>query len=183
VNLKSLINQIKTELKVTPKQKVEQLKRPSGHEYGFRHGNGPFILVRDDSVIEANGGNETYVTVDGPGQNITLKSSAITLEGRAIQFLTPPGGIYFGYQRLNPFWLTVNPLDVISPLVKAPLIQNAPGSLAGAVFLTGTPAPGQVPVPLANFIRPEPLFGFNEQLLILSRNLGETLKSLVELGG
>jgi hypothetical protein len=201
LNLKNLIRQIKTELKVTPKQKVEQLKRPSGHEYGFRHGNGPFFLVRDDSVIEANAGNETYVTVDGPGQNVTVKSSAITLEGRTIQFLAPPGEIYFGYQRLNPFWLTPNPLDVISPFAKAPLVQRFPGSLgqtrieglnvpglgplpiATATFLTGTPAPGQTLVPLDNFIRPEPLFGLNEQLLILHRNLGEMITSLAELGG
>jgi hypothetical protein len=181
--IKEIFKQVRAELRRSPKEKAKELKRPSGYEYGLRHNDtGNFILLRDDGVVETNAGNGTAVTVDGLGQVITATAAGIALEAQAVQVLTPPGKFYLGYQPLHPFWYTTNPLDFISPFLKAPIIQNVPTALDTCWVMTGpTPAVPNA-VPMSTFFRAQPLLGLNEQLLILSRNLGETIKNLRALG-
>ncbi len=196
MTIQQLISGIRDQINKTPQQMAQELSQASGFELGFRHSNGAFTLVRDDQVIELNAGNGAIVTVDGPGQTVQLTATGITFDGGTIQFKVPPGNVFFGYQPLNSYWMVTNPLDVISPLQKAPLVckpTNLPDVILstqifvsrGATLPVETPAgPGTVTglVPLSTFLEAQPLFGLNQQLLTLSRNLGEVIKNLSSMG-
>lgn len=193
ISIKDLLKNIRIQIKKTPQKRSEELIDPSGHEYGLRHGNGAFILCRDDKVVELNAGGGTSVVVDGPGQSVGIKSSGITLDGQAVQFKVPVDKFYIGYQALNPYWLTTNPVDVISPFIKAPLHARLPVIANGInpldnIFVSITPtlpvvgvATGPM-VPMSTLFDAQPLFGLNQQLLLLSRNLGEVIKNLTSIG-
>ncbi|HYT45894.1 MAG TPA: hypothetical protein VEP90_26440 [Methylomirabilota bacterium] len=200
-SVKDLIASIKVQINKTPQQLAQELIHPSGFEYGFRHDNGAFSLIRDDKVIEHNAGNGTSLVVDGPGQTVGVKATGITLDSNTVQFKVPKGGLFFGYQPLNPFWLTDNPIDFISPFIKAPLyskvpvspIPGGPGPL-DLIFVSPTPTlvvlssplggPGVATglIPLSTYLSAQPLFGINQQLLTMARNIGEVIRNLTSIG-
>jgi hypothetical protein len=203
-SLKDLLKNIRIQVKKSPQKIAQELNDPTGNEYGFRHSNGAFMLCRDDKVVELNAGHGAAVVVDGPGQMVNIKATGVTLDSQTVQFKVPPGNVYFGYQPLNPFWLTTNPLDFISPFIKAPLYSRVPVPPDGAVvpglainpldliYVSATPAlPVETPagpglatglVPLSTYLAAQPLFGMNQQLHILSRNVGEVIKNLTLIG-
>lgn len=200
-SINDLINSIKAQISRTPQQIAQDLSNPSGYEYGLRHDNGAFSLIRDDKVIEHNAGNGTSIVVDGPGQTVSVKATGITLDSNTVQFKVPKGGLFFGYQPLNSFWLTDNPIDLISPFIKAPLYPKAPVSpIPGGpgpldlIFVSPTPTlavissplggPGVATglIPLSTYLSAQPLFGINQQILTLSRNMGEIIKNLTQIG-
>jgi hypothetical protein len=180
MGLQNLLRQIRAELEIDLAERARERDYPSGLEPGFKHPQaGGYMLVRDDAVTEMGNGPNTAVIADGANQQVTVKANAISLHSRYLHFHTEPNGLYFGYQRLNPFWFSL-PGDLVSPFWKAPIIPLAPGmweTLATIPFLTGS-ITSPVPVFLSNFLRPMPLFGPNEQLLILSRNLAQMMRSL-----
>lgn len=184
--------QVKLLLAKTPRQRSQELDEPSGYEPGLRHRhNGSHVLCRDDAVVELASGPTAACLVDGPAQTVRLQGSAIQLTGETVQLAAAPGGLYFGWQRFNPYWFSrpdptqfdpleiirkspltlTNPLDLTSPL----MILTAEGALDPTLI-----AEGVIPRPIASLFTPIPLFGPNEQLLILAENLGEMLRSLGE---
>lgn len=203
-SIKELLKGIRVTLKKTPQKIAEELKDPSGNEYGFRHGNGAFMLCRDDKVVELNAGEGSSVIVDGPGQMVNLKSTGVTIDSQTVQFKVPPGNIYFGYQPINPFWFVTNPLDFVGPYLRSPLLCRAPVppdtfNIAGLsinpldfIFVSPSPTlpvvtptgPGTTTglVPLSNYIHAQPLLGANQQLLSLRRNLSEIVRNIGLMG-
>lgn len=175
MSVKQIFDAVRSELKVTPRQRADSLNFPSGYEPGLRHPTAQgHVLCRDDAVVELSSGAGA-VMVDGADAHVSVKGTAVTLEAR---YLHLHGEVYFGFQRFNPYWLS-GPADPLSWTWRtAPLVQNFPAALEAVEFLTGVPGAGQVPVKLSAFLHAVPLFGPNEQLLALSRNLGELLKNI-----
>ena len=201
MTIKQLISNVKSELNKTPQAIAQELVNASGYELGMRHTNGAFMLVRDDRVVEMNPGNGVSILADGGGQTVDINANGTTITSNSLQLRVPSSSFYFNYQALNPFWLTNNPLDFISPFIKSPLYPKLPmPTIAGApspldaIFVSPTPTlpvisspfggPGVVTgfVPLSTYLNAAPLFGINQQLLILSRNIGEVIKNLSGLG-
>jgi hypothetical protein len=181
MSIPNIFKQLKIELKVDIKKRAQEREFASGFEAGVRHPNsGAYALVRDDGVAELASGPGAAVTVDGSSSIVTAKGNAIALKARYLHLQTPPGGLYFGYQRFNPYWLSKGSVPDLNPasiLLRSPLVFNSLTSV-GFPLLTGLPQPGQSVVTLGSLLLPIPLFGPNEQLLIMARNLGELMKSL-----
>ena len=182
MNARHILQQIRRELRVDIRERAREQEFPSGYEPGMRHSrSGAYTMMRDDGIAELGSGPNAAVLADGPNQQVTVKGNAISLNGRYIHLHAPPGGLYFGYQRFNPFWQSL-PGDIISPFWKAPLISRAPGSwelLSRIPFLTGTVS-SPTPVFLGEFLQTIPLFGPNEQLLVISRNIASLIRSLTQ---
>lgn len=181
MSLMSTFEKLKKKTAVNPEQKAKEQNFPSGVEVGFSHPeNSAYILCRDDGVVDIGSGPSAKVVVDPRNSQVTVKGSALSLQGQYVHLHAPPGRIYFGFQRFNPYWQSTSPIPDLNPasiILKSPIVFNSLGAVTTPI-LTGTPAPGQVPVPLGSFFLPVPLFGPNEQLLILSRNLASLLKSV-----
>jgi hypothetical protein len=198
MSLRALIDEARAALTRKPEARAQELNRPSGHEPGLRHRhNGGHVLCRDDAVVELSSGPGAAVLVDGPAQSVTAQGAAVQLVGERVAIQAPPGGFYVGYQRLNPYWFS-QPLDPTF-LLKAPLVPLTPASMTAAWVVTTAGVPGAVPLtalgvtgpepvtaagvpvfaaPVAAFFQAVPLFGPNEQLLLLAQNLGQMLQSL-----
>lgn len=203
-SIQDLITSIQKQLNRSPQVVADSLAQASGFELGFRHANGAFTMVRDDQVIELNAGNGAVITVDGPAQTVGIAGNGITLDGGTIQLKVSPGNLFVGYQPLNAYWMVTDPLDVISPFLRSPLLcklpvppsnSSVPGIGANPLdtfYISPSPTlpvetpagPGTVTgfVPLSTFFHAEPLFGMNQQLLTLSRNLGQIISSLSNMG-
>jgi hypothetical protein len=186
MSLKALFDQVRKEIARSPSERAKELDYPSGFEPGLRHPTSQsHVLLRDDGSIEANAGAGTSLLIDGANHQATLQGNAVALKAQDLHFHTPAGGLWFGWQRFNPQW-QVGPLDTLLPppagqrwlWQNAPLVQNYPGALDGIIFLTGAPAPGQVPVSLAQFLHAQPLFGPNQQAQIMAQSLASLIKSL-----
>lgn len=190
-NLKDLIKSIKIQISKTPQQIAEELNNASGFEYGLRHDNGHFALLRDDNVIEMNAGNGVSVTADGLGQLVSIESPAVSISAQSIQLQAPTNGYFFGYQAINPYWFTTNPLDLITPFSKAPLVPKIPlnGLILSTLYVSPVPTPAVVGpptgggvvtglVPLSQFLETQPLFTPNQQVLIMAKSIGEIMKNV-----
>lgn len=194
MSVQSIFAAIKRELAVTPKQRAAELTFPSGYEPGLCHpDHHSHVLCRDDQVVELAGGPNAMVMADGADGHVSVKGTSISLEAQHLHLHAPAGGIYFGWQRFNPYWLSSpgpEQFDPVSIIRKAPLTLTNPADLLGTTQIltaevTVSPtllAQGVIPRPLASLFTPVPLFGPNEQLLVLGRNLVELMKSLVVPG-
>lgn len=179
MNVANLFKQLKIELKVDIKKRAQEREFASGFEAGVRHPNsGAYALVRDDGVAELASGPGAAVTADGASNIVTVKGNAIALKAQHLHLQAE--NLYFGYQRFNPYWLSRGAAPDLNPasiLLRSPVVFDSPTSI-GFPLLTGLPAAGQSVVTLGSLLLPIPLFGPNEQLLIMARNLGELMKSL-----
>lgn len=179
--LLSAFENLKKKAAQNPEEKAKELNFPSGGEVGFSHPeNSATVLCRDDGVVELSSGPSTNITVDPRTNQVTIKGAAISLQGEYLHLHAPAGRLYFGFQRFNPHWLDTSPIPNFNPaslILKSPVVFNSLSAVSTPV-LTGTPAPGQVPVPLGAFFLPVPLFGPNEQLLILSKTISSLIKNV-----
>jgi hypothetical protein len=192
---KEAIYQIKRNLKKSLRQILEEKRRSSGFEVGLRHPyTASHTLLRDDGVVETSTGPVALI-MDPNNAQATIKAPTISLDAQYLHFHVPPGGLYFGYQRLNPFWLSP-PIDPTQRWLwqAAPIVQSYPGSLlvnsAGLpnLYLTASPEHfvelallGITPVPFSSIFQAMPLFTYNEEYTLLIQNLGSFLNQLRDL--
>lgn len=164
-----------------PARAAQELNYPSGYEVGLRHPNtGGFLLARDDGAVEMSAGPTTRVLVDGPGGQVTVSAPSTVLAGGDLHLHAAPGRLWFGFQRFNP-WYQSLPQD---PLWKwrAPVVQRYPESLVSGnanVILAGVPKEGQYHVPLSSLFMAMPLFGPNEQTLLMAKRLAQIMQGVV----
>jgi hypothetical protein len=194
MSVKSIFAAIKKELEVTPTQRARELDFPSGYEPGLCHpDHHSHVLCRDDQVVEIAGGPSATVLADGSDGHVSVKGTSVTLEAQYLHLHAPAGGLYFGYQRFNPYWLSSpgpEQFDPVSILRKSPLTLSNPLEILGPLHILTAEAAlnpaliaqGVIPRPLVSLFTPVPLFGPNEQLLILSRNLVELIKNVAVPG-
>lgn len=177
------IAKIKSQLGANPTKLAKSLDQPTGMEAGIKHpSNEGYLIVRDDSVVEIGSGPGAVLLLDGAQGLGHLRAAGLAIEAQHLHFHTPAGGLYFGYQRFNPQWFT-RPEDPVSWAFNAPLVPDnlaALTALFSIPFVTGAPnaALGQGVVFLGNYIRPQPLFGPNEQFLILGKNIANLTRRL-----
>lgn len=174
---KSLLAQVNS----SPEDQAAALDYPSTYEVGLRHPlTGALALLRDDGAAELSAGPAANLLVDGPAGQVTMAGTNIALAAQNLHLHAPPGGLWIGFQRLNPWWQSL-PNDPNFLWRTAPIVQNFPGSLAATPFVAGLPQEGQYNVSLSELLQAQPLFGPNEMLLVTSRKLATLLHSVLRL--